>query len=100
MTGPTRTRPGRPYPLGATWDGAGVNFALFSEHATQVELDAVACRHATGDETSAGFQTFEAGLPNRGADVLQDDVDPFTARKGAHTLQNVVTGVIDCLFSP
>ncbi|HYR41074.1 MAG TPA: glycogen debranching enzyme GlgX, partial [Methylomirabilota bacterium] len=27
-----------PYPLGATWDGAGVNFALFSEHATAVEL--------------------------------------------------------------
>jgi glycogen operon protein len=33
-----QTRPGRPYPLGATWDGAGVNFALFSEHATGVEL--------------------------------------------------------------
>jgi glycogen operon protein len=33
-----RTRPGRPYPLGATWDGAGVNFALFSDHATAVEL--------------------------------------------------------------
>ena len=33
-----RTRLGRPYPLGATWDGAGVNFALFSEHATGVEL--------------------------------------------------------------
>lgn len=30
--------PGRPYPLGATWDAGGVNFALFSEHATQVEL--------------------------------------------------------------
>lgn len=29
---------GRPYPLGATFDGAGVNFALFSEHATKVEL--------------------------------------------------------------
>src|SRR5205809_1715202 len=33
-----RVWPGRPYPLGATWDGAGVNFALFSEHATRVEL--------------------------------------------------------------
>ncbi len=33
-----RVWPGRPYPLGATWDGAGVNFALFSEHATAVEL--------------------------------------------------------------
>ena len=27
-----------PYPLGATWDGTGVNFALFSENATGVEL--------------------------------------------------------------
>jgi isoamylase len=33
-----RVWPGRPYPLGATWDGAGVNFALFSEHAAKVEL--------------------------------------------------------------
>ncbi len=30
--------PGRPYPLGATWDGEGVNFALFSERAERVEL--------------------------------------------------------------
>ncbi|MDZ4780821.1 MAG: glycogen debranching protein GlgX [Planctomycetia bacterium] len=30
--------PGRPYPLGATWDGEGVNFALFSENATRVDL--------------------------------------------------------------
>jgi isoamylase len=29
---------GRPHPLGATWDGAGVNFALLSKHAEQVEL--------------------------------------------------------------
>jgi glycogen operon protein len=33
-----RLWPGQPYPLGATWDGIGVNFALFSEHATAVEL--------------------------------------------------------------
>src|SRR5215210_6984882 len=33
-----RVWPGLPYPLGATWDGAGVNFALFSENATKVEL--------------------------------------------------------------
>lgn len=33
-----RVWPGNPYPLGATWDGAGVNFALFSENATKVEL--------------------------------------------------------------
>jgi glycogen operon protein len=29
---------GLPHPLGATWDGLGVNFALFSAHATKVEL--------------------------------------------------------------
>ena len=33
-----RVWPGAPSPLGATWDGVGVNFALFSEHATRVEL--------------------------------------------------------------
>jgi glycogen operon protein len=30
--------PGKPYPLGAIWDGEGVNFALYGEHATKVEL--------------------------------------------------------------
>ena len=34
----TSVWPGRPYPRGATWDGEGVNFALFSEHAEKVEL--------------------------------------------------------------
>jgi len=33
-----RIWPGKPYPIGATWDGSGVNFALFSECATGVEL--------------------------------------------------------------
>jgi isoamylase len=33
-----RVWPGAPYPLGATWDGEGTNFALFSENATAVEL--------------------------------------------------------------
>jgi glycogen operon protein len=33
-----RVWPGKPYPLGATWDGKGVNFALFSESASKVEL--------------------------------------------------------------
>jgi len=31
-------RPGQPYPLGANWDGLGVNFALYSAHADQVAL--------------------------------------------------------------
>ncbi len=34
----SRLREGTPFPLGATWDGLGVNFALFSAHATKVEL--------------------------------------------------------------
>ncbi|MEX0937825.1 MAG: glycogen debranching protein GlgX [Pirellulales bacterium] len=33
-----RVWPGKPYPLGATWDGRGVNFALYSEHGEKVEL--------------------------------------------------------------
>ena len=31
-------REGLPYPRGATWDGNGVNFALFSANATRVDL--------------------------------------------------------------
>jgi isoamylase len=38
VVAPSAVWRGRPYPLGATWDGAGVNFALFSKHAEQVEL--------------------------------------------------------------
>jgi len=43
VTGTSRKRrspvwPGRPYPLGADWDGLGVNFALYSQYAEQVEL--------------------------------------------------------------
>ncbi|GEP11080.1 glycogen debranching protein GlgX [Methylobacterium gnaphalii] len=34
----SRIREGSPHPRGATWDGLGVNFALFSAHATKVEL--------------------------------------------------------------
>ncbi len=30
--------PGKPYPLGANWDGNGVNFAIFSEHAAAIKL--------------------------------------------------------------
>ena len=34
----SRIAEGLPFPLGATWDGVGVNFALFSANATKVEL--------------------------------------------------------------
>ena len=35
---PDKLEPGKPYPLGATWDGLGVNFAVFSANATRIEL--------------------------------------------------------------
>lgn len=40
MTDPTppRLHPGQPYPLGASWNGQGTNFALYSENASGVEL--------------------------------------------------------------
>ena len=41
--------PGKPYPLGATWDGMGVNFSLFSEHAANVELCLFDCADAPGE---------------------------------------------------
>ena len=35
---PRTILPGKPYPQGATWDGTGVNFSLYSEKATAVEV--------------------------------------------------------------
>jgi isoamylase len=35
---PDRLSPGSPYPLGATWDGLGTNFAVFSAHAERMDL--------------------------------------------------------------
>jgi glycogen operon protein len=49
-TNDVRVWPGTPQPLGATWDGEGVNFAIFSAHATAIELclfDAADERHET-----------------------------------------------------
>ena len=35
---PDRLSAGSPYPLGATWDGLGTNFAVFSAHAERIDL--------------------------------------------------------------
>ncbi|HVB66925.1 MAG TPA: glycogen debranching protein GlgX [Acetobacteraceae bacterium] len=35
---PDKLLPGKPYPLGASWDGLGINFAVFSAHATGIDL--------------------------------------------------------------
>ncbi len=45
-----RVWPGQPYPLGAHWDGAGVNFAIFSQNATSVEL----CLFNQGSDAEEG----------------------------------------------
>src|SRR5262249_12577424 len=52
-----RVWPGRPYPLGATFDGAGVNFALFAESATKVEL-------CLFDSVAAGRESHRITLPH------------------------------------
>ena len=49
MSDKLRVWAGLPYPCGATWDGKGVNFAVFSVHAERVELclfDSVAGRES------------------------------------------------------
>ena len=43
---PDRLLPGRPYPLGATWDGLGVNFAVFSGPCRQASNSACSIRRA------------------------------------------------------
>ena len=53
-----KIRPGSPYPLGATWDGVGVNFAIFSEHATRVEL-------CLFDSVDAERESLRIPLPER-----------------------------------
>ncbi len=60
---------GKPYPLGATWDGKGVNFALFSENATGLELclfygaeDAIESHHIQVRERTN--QVFHCYLPD------------------------------------
>jgi glycogen operon protein len=63
-----RIWPGKPYPLGATWDGVGTNFSVFSEVAERIELclfDAEGREtHADLPETTAFI--FHGYLPNIG----------------------------------
>ena len=60
--------PGTPYPLGATWDGLHVNFALFSEHATAVEL----CLFDSADATS---ESVRLALPEQTDHVWHGRLD-------------------------
>jgi glycogen operon protein len=59
--------PGRPFPLGATWDGSGTNFSLFSEHAERVELclfdeDDNEERIELGERTAFNWHAFLPGV--------------------------------------
>jgi isoamylase len=55
--------PGSPSPLGATLNGSGVNFALFSEHATKVEL-------CLFDSPDAKSESYRIALPEKTNQVL------------------------------
>ncbi len=58
---PILVRPGKPYPLGATLDGAGVNFALYSAHADEIEV--VLFDSASDSEPSLTFSLLERTGP-------------------------------------
>jgi glycogen operon protein len=65
--GKITTWPGNPYPLGATYDGLGVNFALFSEHAKSVELclfdkDGKEVKIKVNDRTHNSWHIYLPGL--------------------------------------
>ena len=47
--------PGQPYPLGATYDGAGTNFAVFSESADRIELCLL---DEDGSETAIAYSAY------------------------------------------
>ncbi|WP_264990948.1 hypothetical protein, partial [Mycobacterium kiyosense] len=51
--------PGAPFPMGATYDGAGTNFSLFSEVADKVELCLIA---RDGSETRINLEEVDGFL--------------------------------------
>ena len=63
--------PGLPYPLGASFDGHGVNFALFSEHATGVDL----CLFDSPDATT---ETHRIPLPEKSDQVWHGYIPHLT----------------------
>jgi glycogen operon protein len=63
-----RIWPGKPYPLGASWDGVGTNFSVFSEAATRIELclfDAAGAESRVDLPEATAF-IFHGYLPNIG----------------------------------
>ena len=66
---------GSPRPLGATWNGRGVNFALFSSNATRVEV----CLF----DAESGAELERCDLPARTGDVWHGLISPRRACAGA-----------------
>lgn len=69
--------PGDPYPLGATWTGVAVNFALFSAHATKVEL----CLFDSVQATKEGARI---GLPEQTDMVWHGFFPDIRPQQGCH----------------
>ena len=67
---------GSPRPLGATWSGRGVNFALFSSNATRVEI----CLF----DAESGAELERCDLPARTGDIWHGLISPRRACPGAH----------------
>jgi isoamylase len=72
----TPIQAGLPRPLGATWTRDGVNFAVFSSHATRIEV----CIF----DTASGAESARYELPGRTGDVWHGLVSPRRAAPGTH----------------
>jgi isoamylase len=67
---------GSPRPLGATWNGRGVNFALYSAHATRVEVSLF--------DAMSGAEVGRYDLPARTGDIWHGLISPRRAGPGTH----------------
>jgi len=69
-----RLEPGRPWPLGAHVDGDGVNFAVYSRHATRIELclfdDQGRCERLRGALPARSGDVWHGRLPRAGAGLV------------------------------
>ena len=74
---------GRPWPLGAHWDGEGVNFAVFSAHATAIEL----CLFDPAGE----HEIERVALPERTGDVWHGFVAGVAAGDRVRVAQGAAT---------
>src|ERR1700733_3142431 len=91
---PMHIRPGVPYPLGATWDANGVNFALYSEHASAVDLCLFASaggerRIPLRERTAFVWHAFVPGV-KEGTPYGYRVSGPYEPEKGLWFNENVV----------